>query len=107
MVSEGDRLRPFGAANEMRRAWWLELLAEGDPNLSPQFVDYIRVDKRCVQELMTRDVVTATERTSLSAIADLMSKHRIKRVPILRDGKLVGIVRPRRLLVRAMTNRVA
>jgi CBS domain-containing protein len=41
---------------------------------------------------MTRDVVTATEKTSLSEIADLMSRHRIKRVPILAAGKVIGIV---------------
>jgi CBS domain-containing protein len=105
IVSEGDLMRPFGVANEMRRAWWLELLAEGT-DLAPEFVDYIRVDKRRAQELMTRDVVTASERTGLPAIADLMSKHRIKRVPILRDGKLVGIV-SRADLVRALTDRVA
>lgn len=91
MLSEGDLMRPFGAANEMRRAWWLGMLAEGT-GLAPEFLDYVRLDRRRAQDLMVRDVVTATERTSLSEIADLMSKHRIKRVPILRDGKLVGIV---------------
>ena len=50
---------------------------------------------------MTREVVTATEQTSLSEIADLMSKHRIKRVPILSDGKVVGIV-SRADVVRAL-----
>jgi CBS domain-containing protein len=67
------------------------LLAEGT-DLAPDFVDYVRLDRRKAQDLMTRDVVTATERTSLSEIADLMSKHRIKRVPILAAGKVIGIV---------------
>lgn len=100
MLSEGDLMRPFGAANEMRRAWWLGVLAEGT-DLAPDFLDYIRVDRRSAHDLMTQDVVTATDQTSLSEIADLMSKHRIKRVPILTDGKLVGIV-SRADVVRAL-----
>ncbi len=100
MLSEGDLMRPFGAANEMRRAWWLGMLAEGT-ELAPEFLDYVRVDKRRAHDLMTRDVLTATERTSAGELADLISKHHIKRVPILRDGKLVGIV-SRADLVRAL-----
>jgi CBS domain-containing protein len=101
MLSEGDLMRPFGAANEMRRAWWLGLLAEGT-DLAPEFLDYIRVDRRKAKDLMTREVVTATEQTSLSEIADLMSKHRIKRVPVLTNGKVAGIV-SRADVVQALT----
>ena len=91
MLSEGDLMRPFAAANEMRRAWWLGMLAEGT-ELAPEFLDYIRVDRRRAQDLMTKDVITATERTSLPQLADLLNTHRIKRVPIRSDGKVVGIV---------------
>ncbi len=100
MLSEGDLMRPFGAANEMRRAWWLGMLAEGN-DLAPEFLDYIRRDRRRAQDLMTREVITTTEQTSLSEIADLMSRHRIKRVPVLSDGKIVGIV-SRADVVRAL-----
>jgi CBS domain-containing protein len=105
MLSEGDLMQPFGAANEIRRAWWLGMLADGT-DLAPEFLDYIRVDRRQAQDLMTKDVVTATERTSLSEVADLMGKHRIKRVPILSDGKLVGIV-SRADVVRALAGTLA
>jgi CBS domain-containing protein len=91
MLSEGDLMRPFGSANEMRRAWWLGMLAEGT-DLASEFLDYVRVDNRHARDLMTRDVITATERASAGEIADLISRHHIKRVPILHDGKLVGIV---------------
>lgn len=91
MLSEGDLMRPFGAANEMRRAWWLGVLAEGT-DLAPEFLEYVRLNNRRAADLMTREVVTATERTSAAEVADMLSKHNIKRVPILRDGKLVGIV---------------
>ena len=50
---------------------------------------------------MTAPAITATEGTSISEIADLLQRHRIKRVPIVRDGKVVGIV-SRADLVRAL-----
>ncbi len=91
MVSEGDLMRPFGQENALRRDWWLSLLAEGT-ELAPAFLDYIRVDNRCARDLMVSPVITAPDNASLPALADLLAQHRIKRVPILHDGKLVGIV---------------
>lgn len=100
MLSEGDLMQPFGQENALRRAWWLGLLAEGT-DLAPEFLDYVRLDRRRAKDLMKTDIVTATERSSAPEIADLLTKHRIKRVPIVRDGKLVGIV-SRADLIRAM-----
>jgi CBS domain-containing protein len=45
-----------------------------------------------VSEVMTRGVIAAHETASLREIADLMLKHKIKRVPIVRDEKILGIV---------------
>jgi acetoin utilization protein AcuB len=45
-----------------------------------------------VKEIMTRDVVTATEYTALEEAARVMSDHRISSLPVMRDGKLVGII---------------
>ena len=50
---------------------------------------------------MTAPAITATEDTSISEIADLLHRHRIKRVPIVKDGKVVGIV-SRADVVRAL-----
>jgi CBS domain-containing protein len=100
MLSEGDLMRPFTQANEVRRSWWLTLLAEGT-DLAPEFVEYVRLDNRRACDLMQTTVITATDTTSAPALAELLTEHRIKRVPILRDGKLVGIV-SRADLVRAM-----
>jgi CBS domain-containing protein len=100
MLSEGDLMRPFTQGNERRRSWWLNLLAEGT-DLAPEFVEYVRLDNRCARDLMQTAVITATDTTSASALAELLTEHRIKRVPILRDGKLVGIV-SRADLVRAL-----
>lgn len=54
-----------------------------------------------VESAMTRDVITATEATEVEAVAGLMLQHKIKRIPIVRDGAVVGIV-SRLDLVKAM-----
>lgn len=45
-----------------------------------------------VEEIMTRQVLTVDEETPISEIAAVMTDKSINRVPVLRDGKLVGIV---------------
>ena len=100
MISEGDLMRPFGQEHAMHREWWLNLLAEGTA-LADDFLDYLRLDRHRVRDLMNPNVITASESATLPQIADLLSKHRIKRVPILRDGKLVGIV-SRADIIRAL-----
>jgi CBS domain-containing protein len=92
MVSEGDLMRQLGAKHAMRRAWWLEILAEGE-NLAPDFLEYLNQEKRTAAEVMTtRNIITVTEDTPVAEIADILAQHNIKRVPVVRDGKLVGIV---------------
>jgi CBS domain-containing protein len=100
MLSEGDLLRPFTTETETRRAWWLHLLADGT-ELAPEFLNYVREDQRRAKDLMVTPVITVTERASVHEIADLMTRHHIKRAPVLRDGKMVGIV-ARADLVRAI-----
>jgi CBS domain-containing protein len=54
-----------------------------------------------VHEIMSRNITAATEETPVDEIALLMSEHNIKRVPVVRDDKLVGIV-SRADIVRAV-----
>lgn len=100
MVSEGDLIPALGQKPADRQAWWLQVLADGT-DLAPEFLEYMRLDHRPAEKFMQRAVITATERSSVAEIADLLSRHHIKRVPILRDGKLVGIV-SRADLIRAI-----
>jgi CBS domain-containing protein len=60
MVSEGDLMRPYLSSNIQRRAWWLALLADGT-DLAPEFLEYVRVDRHQVGDLMTKPVITASE----------------------------------------------
>ena len=100
IISEGDLMRPFGEANKLHRDWWLGLLADGE-ELAPEFVDYMRQDRRRAADLMTKEVVTASEDTPVDRIADLLQSQRVKRVPIVKDGKVVGVV-SRADVIRAM-----
>jgi CBS domain-containing protein len=91
MVSEGELMRPFIDSNVKRRAWYLTLLADGT-DLAPEFLEYVRLDRHEVGDLMTRPVVSAPSSASVTELAELMTRHRIKRVPIVQDGKPIGIV---------------
>ena len=91
MVSEDDLIRPLSAKTATRRAWWLELLAEGE-DLAPDFLAYLKQEVRTAGELMTREVISVSPETGVEEIVDLLARHNIKRVPVLKGGELVGIV---------------
>lgn len=94
MLTEGDFLRRAETGTERRRPHWLEFLV-GPSRLVDE---YVRSHARTVADVMTRDVVTVAEDTAAAAMVDLMEKHRIKRLPVLRQGALVGIVTRANLL---------
>jgi len=97
MVSEGDLLHRAETGTERRRSWWLEMMASTNKLAG----DYVKSHSGKVKDVMTRDVVSVIETTPVADIAILLETNRIKRVPVVRDGKLVGIV-SRANLVRAL-----
>lgn len=99
IISEADLVRRPEIGTEKHRAWWLEALTPGS-TLAEEFA---KAHGRRVSEVMSTDVVSAGEDASLGEIATLLEKHRIKRVPILRDGRLVGIV-SRSNLIQALAS---
>jgi CBS-domain-containing membrane protein len=93
IVSEGDLLRGEGTSRaRVRHPWWLEAVFVG------QTVAYDKVRGARAGAVMTRNVITVDEETPLNEIAELLERHHIKRVPVLKDGKLVGIVSRANLL---------
>ena len=98
MVSEGDLI---GRRNAQRE-WWLALLAECEL-LSSDFLSELRRPERVAIEIMSKPVVTVGEDTDAAEIARLLTTYRIKRVPVVRDGRVVGIV-SRENLLRWMAN---
>ena len=99
IVSEGDLLHRAEIDTERRgkrrRSWWLHSLA------SDLASDYVKSHGRNVADVMTREVISVSETTELADIAMLLETHGIKRVPVVKDGKLVGII-SRANLVRAL-----
>lgn len=97
IVSEGDLIHRVEAGTERHRSWWLELLT-GKEILAREFV---KSHARKAADVMTRPVITVKPGTPLGELASLLEKHRIKRVPVVNDGKIVGIV-SRANLVQAL-----
>lgn len=91
MVSERDLLRPFEKTVAQRRDWWISLLAEGS-DLAPEFASAIGRDQYRAALLMTSPVETVEEEAELGELAEIMSGRDIKRLPVLREGRIVGIV---------------
>lgn len=94
IVSEADLLNRPELGTVPARSWLQRLLT--DEAILAR--DYLRSHSHRVSDVMTRKVVSVEERTDLKEIAALMQKHRIKRVPVVRDGKVVGIVSRANLL---------
>jgi CBS-domain-containing membrane protein len=94
IVSEGDLMRRVEAGTGRRRPWWLDMLT-GREVLA---AEYVKEHSRKVTDVMSRNVVTAAPETSLQDIATLLEKNGIKRVPIVKGGKVVGIVSRANLL---------
>lgn len=100
IVSEGDLLHraEVGAARRhrvRRRSWWLDHYA------SEVTKEYVKDHGRLVKDVMSQDVATVTEDTDLSDVAALLEAKRIKRTPVMRGGKVVGII-SRANIVRAV-----
>lgn len=98
IVSEGDLMHREEAGTRRRRSWWLWLFANAEA-LAEEFV---KEHSHRVSDIMTHDVITASPETTLVEIAERLEKNGIKRVPIVENGKVVGIV-SRANLVQALT----
>jgi CBS domain-containing protein len=96
MVSEGDLMSHAKAVGEepQPRSWWLSLFSDRSNSAE----NYTRSHARTAEDVMTNRVISVTEEQSLGEVAKLLEKNRIKRAPVLRDGKLVGIISRANLL---------
>jgi CBS domain-containing protein len=102
MLTEGDLLRrvELGTAGDAP-SWLASFFLPGRCAET-----YIETHARRVGEVMTSDVVTVAETTPLAEVATLMRKHRVRRLPVVGGGKLLGIV-SRADLVRVVGDALA
>ena len=88
IVTESDFLHRPETATERKRSRWLD--AFFGPAAAAK--DYVRSHGLKVEDVMTRDPVTVAENTPLDEVVRMMESHNIKRLPVMRRSKLVGIV---------------
>jgi CBS domain-containing protein len=86
IVSEGDFIRRGEIGTPRKRGRWLKVL------LGESAVDYVREHGRRVSDVMTSDPITVTEDATLEEIVDAMETNGVKRLPVMKDGRLVGLV---------------
>ena len=97
ILTEGDLLRRSETGTERRRSRWLDaLFGPGDAADA-----YVHSHGRRVKDVMTRDPITVRESTPLHEVVHLMERRNIKRLPVVRAGKVVGII-SRANLIRAL-----
>tara|TARA_R110002073_G_scaffold71030_3_gene174867 strand:+ start:1294 stop:2031 length:738 start_codon:yes stop_codon:yes gene_type:complete len=88
IVSEGDLMRRVEGAKDQPRSWWLSLFSASQITAR----EFIQERGQHLKDIMTTKVTSVTPDTPVGQIARLLEKKRIKRVPVVDGGKLVGIV---------------
>jgi CBS domain-containing protein len=102
MVSEGDLIGRNEPERLARHDWWLSFFTH-DQKLHDDLKARMQATDRTAWDVMTAPVVTVAEDTEIGQIAQLLTIHHIKRVPVLHDGAIVGIV-SRADLLRAVAD---
>lgn len=97
IITEGDLLRRKELGSETRRTWWASLF-HNDKSLAGEFA---KARGRFVREVMTRNIVCVSDDTAVGRVAELLSTLNVKRLPVLKNGALVGIV-SRRDVMRSL-----
>ena len=88
IVSEGDLVVREDVGTVPRQSWWLKLFESSDELAR----DYTKAHGRTAADVMTRHVVSVGPDATTAQVADIMRRRGIKRVPVVEDGKLVGMV---------------
>ncbi len=88
IVTEGDFLRRGELGTQRRRPKWLEFIV-GPGRLAEE---YVHASGRKVDEIMTTDPVTASEDDTLEKVVEVMERRHVKRLPVVKNGRVIGIV---------------
>lgn len=97
MVTEGDLIRRIAAKEDAPRSWLRDFFTPA----GRQAARFARTHGQTAGDVMTTQLVTAEEDTPIEVIAQAMEERGIRRVPVVREGRLVGIV-SRADLIRAL-----
>ena len=100
IISEGDLMRHAVSGAERKRFWRPEIFSSSEQLMA----EFVKAHGRKAKDVMTRQVISVDPDTLLQEIANLLEKHGIKRVPVIENGRLAGIV-SRANLVQALASR--
>jgi CBS-domain-containing membrane protein len=103
IVSEADLMQREEIGTPADHPWWTEAMIPA----AMRAAEFAKSHGKRVNEVMSREVITATEDTPLARIAGILERHRIKRVPIVRDHEVVGIVSRANLIQALAASAVA
>ena len=98
IVSEGDLLHRAEVGTERKHKWWFHIFADSDAAAR----EYAKAHGLFARDVMSRYVISVRDDADLRDVAEILDSHHIKRVPVLQEGRLIGII-SRRDLVRALT----
>lgn len=102
IVSEGDLIRRPEIETDRVKAGWLRLFLSDEQRAR----DFVKSHGRKVGEVMTKPAISVAPDTQLAEAVQLMTRHRVKRLPVVEHGKLAGLV-TRTDLLRALVARQA
>jgi CBS domain-containing protein len=94
IISEGDLVRRTETGTERKPSWWLNFIS-GTDQLA---YDFVKAHGTKVSDVMTREVVVAKPDTPLRDVARLLESNRIKRVPVVEEDLVIGVVSRANLL---------
>lgn len=98
IVSQSDLLHRAEVGTERKHKWWFRAFADFDAAAR----EYAKAHGLRARDIMSRYVISVRQDAELRDVADILDSHRIKRVPVLDEGRLVGII-SRGDLVRALS----
>jgi CBS domain-containing protein len=88
IVTQTDLAHRSETGTEKRRKWWLEVFA--DPDVKAR--EYVKSHGLRARDIMTRFVVSVPQNESLGEVADVLDSHRIRQVPVVSKGRIVGMI---------------
>jgi CBS domain-containing protein len=88
IVSQTDLGHRSETNTEKRRKWWLEIFADSDAKAR----EFVKSHGIAARDVMTRFIVSVSKDAPLSEVAEILDTHRIRQVPVIQDGKLVGMI---------------
>ena len=88
VVTEGDLIRRLAEEPRGPLTWFLDVFR----GPTPQVQRFAKAHGKTARDVMTKDLVTVPETATAEEIARLMEQHGIRRVPVVKDGKMVGLV---------------